>query len=131
MLEGLAEKGFGAEQLKEMQKIIEAEQSDIFDVLAYVAYALAPVTREARVARAKVVIKREYKKQQSFLAFVLAHYVDVGVGELDQEKLSPLLRLKYHDSLSDAWKELGKPDEVGRIFARFQKYLYQQNPGVW
>ena len=131
LLDGLAEKGFGAEQLAEMQKIIDAEKSDIFDVLAYVAYALAPVTREARVARAKVVIKREYKKQQSFLDFVLAHYVDVGVGELDQEKLSPLLRLKYHDSLSDAWKELGKPDEVGRIFAGFQMYLYQQNPGVW
>lgn len=130
LLAGLAEKGFGAEQLAEMQRIIDAEKSDIYDVLAHVAYALTPVTREARVARAKLAIKREYKKQQSFLDFVLAHYVDVGVTELDTDKLSPLLRLKYHDSLTDAWKELGKPAEVGKIFVGFQKYLYQVQVGV-
>ncbi len=130
LLAGLAEKGFGAEQLAEMQRIIDAEKSDIYDVLAHVAYALTPVTREARVARAKVAIKREYKKQQSFLDFVLAHYTDVGVTELDQDKLSPLLRLKYHDSLTDAWKELGKPAEVGKVFVGFQKYLYQTQVGV-
>lgn len=130
LLAGLAEKGFGAEQLAEMQRIIDAEKSDIYDVLAHVAYALTPVTREERVARAKVVIKREYKKQQSFLDFVLAHYADVGVTELDEEKLPPLLKLKYHDSLTDAWKELGKPAEVGKIFVGFQKYLYQTQVGV-
>ena len=40
LLQGLAEKGFGHEQLAEMQRIIDAEKSDLFDVLAYVAYAL-------------------------------------------------------------------------------------------
>ena len=39
--------------------------------------------------------------------------------------LTPLLRLKYHDSLSDAIADLGKPEEIGRVFAGFQKYLYQ------
>lgn len=34
LLEGLAEKGFGNDQLAEMQKIIDAEKSDLFDVLA-------------------------------------------------------------------------------------------------
>jgi len=37
LLQGLAEKGFGPEQLAEMQGIISAENSDLFDVLAYVA----------------------------------------------------------------------------------------------
>ena len=64
-------------------------------------------------------------KQRAFLAFVLAHYVSEGVEELDQRKLTPLLRLKYHDSLSDALADLGKPEEIGRVFAGFQKYLYQ------
>jgi hypothetical protein len=48
LLNGLAEKGFGHEQLAEMQKIIDAEKSDLFDVLAYVAYALPLLTREER-----------------------------------------------------------------------------------
>ena len=48
LLEGLAEKGFGHEQLAEMQKIINAEKSDLFDVLAYVAYARPGDPRGAR-----------------------------------------------------------------------------------
>jgi len=48
------------------------------------------------------------------------------VEELDQGKLTPLLRLKYHGSISDAVADLGKPEEIGRVFAGFQKYLYRQ-----
>jgi len=127
LLQGLAEKGFGHDQLEEMQKIIDAEKSDLFDVLAYVAYALPPLTREERATRAKVIISTHFNtKQRVFLYFVLSHYVSVGVSELDQEKLTPLLRLKYHDSIADAVADLGRPDEIGKIFSGFQKYLYQQ-----
>ncbi len=126
LLQGLAERGFGREQLAEMQKIIDAEKSDLFDVLAYVAYAFAPVTREARALKAKVEIAAHFTaKQQAFLDFVLSHYVTVGVEELDQSKLTPLLRLKYHDSINDAVTDLGEPEEIGRVFAGFQKFLYQ------
>ena len=127
LLQGLAEKGFAGEQLAEMQKIIDAEKSALFDVLAYVAYALPPLTRDERAAKAKVVISTHFNsKQRVFLDFVLSHYVSVGVEELDQEKLTPLLRLKYHNSIADAVADLGKPEEIGRVFAGFQKYLYQQ-----
>jgi type I restriction enzyme R subunit len=126
LLQGLAEKGFGGEQLAEMQKIIDAEKSDLFDVLAHVAYAVAPVTREERAAKARVDIQSHFtSKQQTFLDFVLSHYVRAGVEELDQEKLKPLLRLKYHDSIADALADLGRPEEIGQVFAGFQKYLYQ------
>lgn len=69
-------------------------------------------------------------KQQAFLDFVLARYVAVGVEELEQEKLITLLLLKYHNSLSDALTDLGPPEEVGQMFASFQKYLYQQHAGM-
>ena len=127
LLEGLAEKGFSGERLTEMQKIIDAEKSDLFDVLAYVAYALPPVTREERASRARVPISEHFNsKQQVFLDFVLSHYVSVGVEELDQEKITPLLHLKYHGSIADALADLGRPDEIGRVFVGFQKYLYQR-----
>ena len=126
LLEGLAEKGFGREQLTEMQKIIDAEKSDLFDVLAHVAWALPLVTREVRAANAKVHFDTEFNdRQRAFLDFVLAHYVSEGVEELDQKKLTPLLRLRYHDSLPDAIADLGKPEDIGKVFAGFQKYLYQ------
>ncbi len=125
LLSGLAEKGFGQEQLAEMQRVIDAERSDLFDVLAHIAYAMPPLTREQRVEKAKVVIPLEFNsRQQAFLDFVLSHYAEVGVEELAPEKLSPLLRLKYHDSIADAVKELGSPEEIQRAFHGFQKHLY-------
>jgi type I restriction enzyme R subunit len=109
-----------------MQRIIDAEKSDLYDVLAHVAYALAPVTREERATKAKLAISRHFtNKQQIFLDFVLAQYVKVGVEELAQDKLSPLLRLKYHNAIADAVADLGRPEEIGKVFAGFQKYLYQ------
>ncbi len=127
LLDGLAEKGFGREQLAEMQKSIDADNSDLFDVLAYVAYLLPTQSREERAARAKLAISTAFNsKQQLFLDFVLSQYVKVGVDELASEKLSPLLKLKYHNAIADAVAELGQPDEINRVFTGFQKYLYKR-----
>lgn len=125
LLAGLAEKGFSKEPLAEMQKIIEAENSDLFDVLAFVGFAAAPVTRAERAEAARVASAAAYTdKQTAFVDFVLAQYVAQGVDELDQEKLSPLLKLKYKNALADAFAELGKPEQVRQVFVDFQKYLY-------
>lgn len=107
--------------------MIEAENSDLYDVLAHVAYAREPHTREERASYAQVAISANFStKQQAFLAFVLAQYVKVGVEEeLDQEKLSPLLKLKYNNAIADAIADLGPPDEIGASFSNFQRYLYQ------
>ena len=127
LLQGLAEKDFGHDKLVAMQQLIDAEKSDLFDVLAYVAYLLPPVTRVERADHARVYINSQFTaKQQAFLDFVLQHYVTEGVTELDQSKLNPLLRLKYHDSIADAVADLGgKPEQIGKAFAGFQKYLYE------
>ncbi|OIR18050.1 type I restriction enzyme EcoKI subunit R [mine drainage metagenome] len=127
LLEGLAEKGFGKEQLGEMQKIIDAENSDLFDVLAHVAFATQPITRKERAASAHKEIHDHFSdKQQAFLGFVLAHYVHEGVEELEQEKLTKLLRLKYHDSIPDAVTDLGGDiTAIRNLFTGFQRYLYQ------
>jgi len=89
-------------------------------------YALPPLTREQRAEKAKVEISTHFNsRQQVFLDFVLSHYVSAGVDELAQEKPTPLLRLRYHDSIADAVADLGKPDEIGRAFAGFQRHLYE------
>jgi len=125
LLLGLAEKGFGKEPMAEIQKIIEAENSDLFDVLAYVAFALHPFTRVERADKAKHAVQAHFNdKQQDFLGFVLSQYVKQGVDELDQDKLSPLLRLKY-SAIADAATELGPPEEIRRMFVGFQRYLYK------
>lgn len=126
LLEGLAEKGFGKEPLAEMQKVIEAQSSDLFDVLAYVAFALAPQTRAERAAMAKTEVHQQFTdKQQAFVNFVLAQYVKEGVEELDAEKLTPLLRLRYNNAIADAVADLGSADQIRKVFVGFQKYLYE------
>jgi len=93
-------------------------------VLAFVAFAAEPVTRADRAARAHAATAADYSdKQRAFVDFVLAQYVAQGVDELAQDKLSPLLRLRYR-ALSDAFSELGKPDEVRQVFVGFQRHLY-------
>ncbi len=130
LLQGLADKGFGGERLAAMQKLIDAEKSDLFDVLAHVAYATLPMTREARAEQAKVIMSTHFNdKQRVFLHFVLSHYVNEGVEELDLDKLSPLLRLKYQ-SIPDAMAVLGDTDEIKRVFIGFQRWLYDKPANV-
>ena len=125
LLERLAEKGFGEAELTEMGRLIDAERSDLFDVLAYIAFALSPITREERARTRHYGIVAHYPedKLRAFLDFVLGEYVREGVGELDQSKLTPLLELKYH-GVNDAARELGGIAKIRDTFLGFQKYLY-------
>jgi type I restriction enzyme, R subunit len=125
-LHRLAEKGFGKAQMVEMQKIIDAEKSDFFYVLAFVAFATPAMTRADRAVTAKAAIHRTYSsKQEIFLDFVLSHYVQQGVEELDQLNLTPLLKLKYQ-AIADAMNDLGGAGRARLLFNNFQKFLYQR-----
>jgi type I restriction enzyme R subunit len=125
LLLALSEKGFGEEQLREISRMINAEKSDVFDVLGYIAFALAPITRSDRVeARRADIFTRYDGKLQAFLDFVLAQYVKQGVGELDQDKLGALIQLKYH-TVDDAAAELGSVQTIRDTFVGFQQYLYE------
>ncbi len=125
LMQGLSERGYGEAELTEVAKLIEAENSDLFDVLAYIAYAKEPVTRADRVNRRKTDILNSYDdKLNIFLEFVLGQYEEQGVAELDQSKLPSLLELKY-SSVADATKQLGGIPEVRDAFVGFQKYLYE------
>jgi type I restriction enzyme R subunit len=125
LLQGLAEKGFGPEQLGEISRMINAENSDVFDVLAYIGFALAPITRSERVhTRKRNILARYDIKLQAFLDFVLMQYERQGVTELDQEKLGDLLQLKYH-TVMDAAEQLGGVPVIRDTFVGFQRYLYE------
>ena len=128
LLASLTDKGFGREPLAEMQKAIDAADSDVFDLLAYVAFASTPQSREARAAAARAATATEFTdKQRAFVDFVLGQYVKEGVDELDVDKLSPLLKLKYRNALSDAFAELGRPEQVRGVFVGFQRHLYTRS----
>jgi type I restriction enzyme R subunit len=105
--------------------VINAEKSDVFDVLGYIAFALAPITRSERVeTRRSDIFSRYDTKLQAFLDFVLAQYIKQGISELDQEKLGALIQLKYH-TIDDAASQLGGVQIIRETFVGFQRYLYE------
>ncbi len=125
LLESLQERGYGRDELTEVGRLIEAENSDLYDVLAYIAFLQAPVSREERVSAHKGAIYSHYDyRQQEFLDFVLKQYVKEGIGELAQDKLPVLLELKYN-AVSDAAAELGSVAGIREVFVGFQRYLYE------
>ena len=112
--------------MRVLQRLIQAENSDLFDVLEYISFARKPISRADRVAEAEAHIFALLDPQQrEFLEFVLDKYIESGVDELDQEKLPGLLELKYH-SVHDAAAKLGGTAAIRATFIDFQKYLYQR-----
>jgi type I restriction enzyme, R subunit len=126
LLEQLDSAGYGKEELTNLQKLVDAEKSDLFDVLEYVFNSdIKPITREVRVANAQSKIFSTLdNKQKEFIEFVLNKYIETGVEELDQDKLPDLLKIKYQ-SLEDAKEELGAVDGISSMFISFQKFLYK------
>ena len=120
----LEDEGFAKQDLKSIQSLIEAEDSDIFDVLVHVAYSKKPIQRATRVANAEdEIYKNLNDKQKEFIDFVLSRYVEGGVDELDLDRLSSLIELKYN-TIHDGLEVLGSVDEIKRTFIEFQKHLY-------
>jgi type I restriction enzyme R subunit len=129
LLEELTEKGFAKQQLTEFQKILNAESSDLYDVLAYIAFHSDILERTDRADKAKIHLDNYDPKQQEFLNFVLSQYVKQGVDELDDTKIGDLLVLKYH-AIADAKKELGDIATIRNTFIGFQTYLYDKRVAI-
>lgn len=125
LLTDLSEKGYTNSQLNDLQHLIHGEDSDLFDVLSYVAYHKELVPRVERAGKAKIYLNDYSKNQQDFLNFVLEQYVRQGVGELDDAKLPDLLELKYQE-ITDAKKELGDIKSIRETFVKFQEHLYEE-----
>lgn len=126
LLDKLAEAGYGQAELSALQKLIDAEKSDLFDVLEYIAFHILPITREVRVSQARSKIFAGLNmKHREFLEFVLFKYIETGVEELDESKLPNLVDLKYQ-SMADAAEVLGGVPEIRTLFINFQKHLYER-----
>lgn len=127
LLENLESAGFPKDDLLTLQKLVDMEKSDLYDVLEYVFNGdYIAMTREARAKAAEATIFALLNdKQKEFISFVLSKYIETGVDELDQEKLPILLTNKYQ-SLEDAKEILGDVANISRLFIEFQEHLYNQ-----
>ena len=126
LLENLDAAGFPKDDLLTLQKLMDMEQSDLYDVLEYVFNGdYVAMTRDARATAAQSSLFTSLNNQQKeFIQFVLSKYVEMGVDELDQDKLPILLTNKYQ-SLQDAQEVLGDALAIRKLFIQFQAHLYE------
>ena len=126
LLENLDAAGFPKDDLLTLQKLMDMEQSDLYDVLEYVFNGdYVAMTRDARATAAQSSLFTSLNNQQKeFIQFVLSKYVEMGVDELDQDKLPILLTNKYQ-SLPDAQEVLGDALAIRKLFIQFQAHLYE------
>lgn len=123
-LDKIAEIGYGRDELEMLQKVVDAEDGDLLDVLSYVSFMTKPITRKERVEQTKQKIHEGLNDEQKvFLDFVLSKYEEKGDEELDEAKLPVLLNLKYQ-AIANAEQSLGSVDEIRSIFFDFQRDLY-------
>jgi type I restriction enzyme, R subunit len=127
LLDGLAERGFAGQQLAQIRRMIDAEASDLFDVLRYIAFTKAPLKRAERAAARRAdILSRVDGKGADFVDFILGQYVAVGEGELQPEKLPDLLSLKY-GTAADAVTKLGSVAGIRDSFRDLQRELYRRD----
>jgi type I restriction enzyme R subunit len=123
-LSRLAELGYGIAELEAVQKIVDAQDSDLFDVLAYISFTTPAITRYERVNRTKRLLQEGLdEKEVDFLDFVLSKFKVRGSDELNEDKLPVLLNLKYH-SIDDAIQRLGGVQKIREHFFAFQNILF-------
>tara|TARA_Y100000590_G_scaffold2926_1_gene3913 strand:- start:737 stop:3064 length:2328 start_codon:yes stop_codon:yes gene_type:complete len=126
LMSNLEKEGCHKDDLLKLQELINAEDSDLFDVLQYIAYAKETVSRATRVETNKDNIYTLLNAQQrEFVSYVLRNYVEVGVDELDIAKLSTVITAKY-GSTHAAQQQLGNIQEIQRTFIEFQEHLYKE-----
>lgn len=127
LLDNLEDAGYPKADLLVLQKLVNLEKSDLYDVLEYVFNGdYIAMSREARAKAAEATIFALLNdKQKEFIEFVLSKYIETGVEELDQEKL-PILLINKYQSLEDAKEVLGDVSGISSLFIGFQKFLYEQ-----
>ncbi len=125
LLRKLEENGFGISQLKSLQSLVNAEDSDIYDVLRHIAYSNKPVARVDRVSNNEDLIYNDLSlSQKEFIEFIVSKYLEGGVEEIGEGRLSNLIELKY-ETIFDGEKVLGSSQNIKDLFISFQKHLYE------
>ena len=126
LLKQLESAGFPTSELVSIQELIDAQNSDLFDVLEFVKYALKPVSRETRANKSRSIMESGIEaKQLEFVDFLVSQYVESGVEELEESKLETLLEIKYSD-VFEGIKTIGNGEvsKVRNLFLTFQRNLY-------
>lgn len=127
LLAKLEEMHIDATQLAELAAIFEAEDADIYDVLAHLSFNHEIMSRSERVIAVehRDFIERHHStKARDFLEFILRRYERDGVSELAEEKLSSLIQLSSIDK-EELKEAFGGLREIKEGYLELQREIYR------
>ena len=123
LLSKMADVGYDKETLCKIRTLIDAENSDLLDVLEYIAFNVEPIERKVRAQRTTEYVASLTPEQQDFVNYIIALYIQEGVEELGSEKLPKIIGMKY-GSVADGLSKLGSVDVARNAYLNLQKHLY-------
>ena len=123
-LRRLDDRGYDRGRLDDLRRLVDAPDSDLYDVLAYVLYAHPPKTRRERAdgARRKGLAAVDGERRELLLG-ILRAYETHGEGELATGKLQSFLTARY-GGVSEGAARVGPLPTVREAFRRMQAGLY-------
>ncbi len=129
-LVSLSHVGFDKEQLVTLRRMFEAEECDLFDLLAFLAFEQPMATRKTRASTVRM--NKDYfdqyqrKEAKEFLEFILHRYEKVGIEELSREKLPTLVELSGLGTTRELSKVFGgSAVNLLDAFKKLQEELYR------
>ena len=123
LLDKMGEAGYDKETLSRIRTLIDADNSDLLDVLEYISFNVEPIQRAERVQRTDPYVESLTAPQQDFVKYVIRLYIREGIDELGTSKLPEILKMKY-GSIADGTTALGGLDVAKSTFYGFQRSLY-------
>jgi type I restriction enzyme R subunit len=126
LLGKLGDMNIDESQLNDLKQIFEAYESDIYDVLAHLSFNLDIKTRSERavaVENSSFIEKYHNDKAKEFIEFILERYRKDGVKELDEDKLSDLVKLSgiERNELKNSFGSYNMRDE----YFELQREIYR------
>ena len=123
-LERLDDRGYDQGRLDDIRRLVDAPNSDLFDVLAYVLYANPPKTRHERAdgVRQGGMAPADGELRELLLG-ILQAYETHGEDELASGKLQSFLIGRY-GSVSEGKERIGELSAIQDAFRRMQAGLY-------
>ena len=123
LLDKMDEAGYGKDVLKQIRTLIDAEGSDLLDVLEYISFNIEPIQRTERVKKVDAFCATLSDKERDFVNYIINLYIKEGIEELGTDKLPAIIAMKY-GSIPDGMKVLGGVDVAKKAFLNFQRNLY-------
>lgn len=123
LLAKMGEAGYGKDVLNQIRTLIDAEASDLLDVLEYISFNIEPIERAERVKKVEGYMTSLSDKERDFVAYIVNLYIKEGIEELGTDKLPAIVAMKY-GSIPDGMKALGGVNVAKSAFLNFQRNLY-------